>query len=228
MIWPFTWPWLYTRKQSSHRFGSWTAAVVQGGFLVSWLNNLYEAVLRQEALRPRSSTPAEVRARQRVRDVCQRNLFGLDINPHLVRTCQMNLVLHGDGSSNVFRADSVRTPGEWDDDARRRVPYGKVDLLVTNPPFGGDAKIDDAHVLSQYELPAWDRKDPVSAMPAEQLFVETALRFLRPGGYLVIVLPDGILNNPGLRYIRLVALAKNQDDCVGRLAEEHICSKWGS
>ena len=179
-----------------------------GGFLVSWLNNLYGAVLRQEARRPRSSIPAEVRARQRVREVCQRNLFGLDINPHLVRTCQMNLVLHGDGSSNVFRADSVRTPGEWDEDARRGVPYGKVDLLVTNPPFGGDAKIDDAHILSQYELPAWDRRDAMSAMPAEQLFVETALRFLKPGGHLVIVLPDGILNNPGLRYIRLWLLRR--------------------
>ena len=39
-------------------------------------------------------------------------------------------------------------------------------------------------------------------MPAEQLFIETALKFVKPGGYLVIVVPDGIVNNPGLHFIR--------------------------
>ena len=116
-----------------------------GGFLVAWLNNLYKVVLQQESQRPRRSVPAEARARQRVRDVCQRNLFGLDINPHLVRTCQMNLVLHGDGSSNVYRVDSVKSPGEWEAEARQQIPYGDIDILITNPPFGGDAKIDDPH-----------------------------------------------------------------------------------
>ena len=39
-------------------------------------------------------------------------------------------------------------------------------------------------------------------MPAEQLFVESAMMFLREGGILGIVLPDGILNNPSLRFLR--------------------------
>ncbi len=175
-----------------------------GGFMVSWLNNMHDELLQQEKGRPRrhsTLTPRD-KARQRVREICNRNLFGLDINPFLVRTCQMNLVLHGDGSTNVYRADSVRLPGEWDDDVRRNVPYGKFDLLFTNPPFGGKAKIDDGHILDQYELTRWGTKTPRSALPAEQLFVETALKFLKPGGYLFIVLPDGILNNPGLKFIR--------------------------
>ena len=74
--------------------------------------------------------------------------------------------------------------------------------MLTNPPFGGKAKIDDAHVLDQYELPRWDSNDSRALMPAEQLFVEAALKFVKPGGHLIIVLPDGILNNPGLRFIR--------------------------
>lgn len=134
--------------------------------------------------------------------MCYRNLFGLDIDTNLVRTCQMNLVLHGDGSSNVYRVDSTRSPGEWDEDARRDVPFGEIDILITNPPFGGNARIDDAHVLSQYELPGWERKERLASMPSEQLFVEAALRFIKPAGYLIIVLPNGILNNPSLRFIR--------------------------
>ncbi len=38
------------------------------------------------------------RAAARVKELAERNLFGMDINPFLVRTTQMNLVMHGDGS----------------------------------------------------------------------------------------------------------------------------------
>lgn len=170
-----------------------------GGFLVSWLNHLYLTLYEQEERRG----GGEARARSRLRDACARNLYGLDIDAHLVRTAQMNLVLHGDGSSNVFRADSARSPGEWNDDARRVVPYGKADVVLTNPPFGGNAKIDDSHILEQYELQGWEAKNPRSSLPAEELFVEGAMRFLKPGGHLAIVLPRGILNNPKKsRFIR--------------------------
>ena len=180
-----------------------------GGFLVSWLNNLYFVLLRQESDR-RGRGTSEDRARHRVRDVCTRNLFGLDINPSLVRTCQMNLVLHGDGSTNVHRVNSVQLPGEWSDEARQSVPFGEVDVVLTNPPFGGDGKIEDRHVLGQHELPAWDAKRMRASMPAEQLFVETAMRFLKPGGYLVLVLPDGIINNPSTRFIRSWLLKRSR------------------
>ncbi len=52
-------------------------------------------------------------------------------------------------------------------------------------------------------MPKWEApKSARGAMPAEQLFVETAMNCLREGGYMGIVLPDGILNNPSLRFLR--------------------------
>ena len=183
-----------------------------GGFLVSWLNNLTAVVKGQEL--SRSANLAEdvldARVRSRIRNACNQNLFGLDINPFLVRTCQMNLVLHGDGSSNVFRADSVKSRGEWDEEARMKIPYGTADVVFTNPPFGGNAQIDDAHILDQYELTFWDTENKRNILPAEQLFVEAALKFVRPGGFLAIVLPDGILNNPSLRFIRSWLLRRSR------------------
>ena len=119
-------------------------------------------------------------------------------------------MLHGDGSSNVFRADSVRPLGEWEDEARRNIPYGKADVVLTNPPFGGNAQIDDAHILDQFELSVWETGSKRNWLPAEQLFVEAAFKFVRPGGYLGIVLPDGILNNPGLRFIRTWLLERTK------------------
>ncbi len=171
-----------------------------GGFLVSWIDNLRRIIRRQETTR--NSRDIEGKIRRRVRDACARSMFGMDINPFLVRTAQMNLVMHGDGSTNIFRADSSRSPGEWSDEARKKVPYGRADIVLTNPPFGSEVKIDDAHVLDGYELTNWETKNRRGAIPAEQLFVEKAMACLREGGYLGIVLPDGILNNPSLRFLR--------------------------
>lgn len=171
-----------------------------GGFIVSWIDNLRHIIRAQEMARGSKDVPNKVR--NRIRTACARNLFGLDINPFLVRTAQMNLVMHGDGSTNVFRVDSTHSPGEWSEDARKKVPFGKLDIVLTNPPFGSEVVIDDSHVLDRYELPKWESRNSRAAMPAEQLFIETAMTFLKEGGLLGIVLPDGILNNPSLQFLR--------------------------
>ena len=174
-----------------------------GGFLISTINLLRETVTIVEQAKGGSEEEVRVRVGGRVKDLAERNLFGMDINPFLVRTTQMNLVMHGDGSANVFQGDSLVASGEWEDRlARDTVQQGSFDVCITNPPFGGQAHVDDPHVLSRYELPALDSKDTRQLMPAEQLFVEGALKYVKRGGYLAIVLPDSILNNPGLRFIR--------------------------
>lgn len=174
-----------------------------GGFLVSCINQLRRYLLRAEQKRDGSEREIRDRVAARIKELATLNLFGLDINPFLVRTCQMNLVMHGDGSANVFQADSIYSPAEWDNaEVVSKVGHGKFDIVVTNPPFGGKATIDDPHLLSRFELTAFESKDPRSMLPAEQLFVEAAMKFLKPGGRLAIILPDSILNNPSLEFIR--------------------------
>ena len=70
--------------------------------------------------------------------------------------------------------------------------------------------MDDPHTLSRYELPALETKDTRRLMPAEQLFVEGALKYVKHGGYLAIVLPRSIANNPGLKFIRRWLLRKTR------------------
>ncbi len=174
-----------------------------GGFLVSAINLMRERFTIQENAKGGDENEIVARVNARIGEVATRSLYGLDINPFLVQTCQMNLVMHGDGSANVFQADSLYSPGEWDDSAAATaVGYGKFDIVVTNPPFGGKAIIDDPHLLDQYELTRFDSREPRSSLPAEQMFVEGAWKYLKPGGYLAIVLPDSILNNPSLEFIR--------------------------
>ena len=174
-----------------------------GGFLVSVINLLRDKIAGFERAKGGSEEDIHNRVGARVKELAERNLFGMDLNPFLVRTTQMNLVMHGDGSANVFQGDSLVAAGEWEDEtARRKIKQGAFDIVVTNPPFGGQAHIDDPHVLSRYELPAWESKDTRRFMPAEQLFVEGALKYVKRGGYLAIVLPRSIANNPGLKFIR--------------------------
>jgi len=171
-----------------------------GGFLVSWIDTLRGKLIEQEIERGNSSP--EVAVRERIQRICGQNLYGLDINPFLVRTAQMNLVLHGDGATNVHRVNSLLRPGEWPDDVRRMIPHGSMDVVITNPPFGSEVRVDDAHVLSGYQLSAWGSEQRRTVMPAEQLFIEGGMNFLKPGGLMGIVLPDGMLNNPGLAFLR--------------------------
>ena len=174
-----------------------------GGFLVSYINHLRQSLLNSERSKRGKGASVEEIVSSRIKEVCVQNIYGLDINPFLVRTCQMNLVMHGDGSANIFQANSAWAPSEWNDaGAAKCIPFGKADIVFTNPPFGGKAMIDDPHVLARYELAQFDSKSIRNVLPAEQLFVEASLNFLKPGGLLAIVLPDSILNNPGLEFIR--------------------------
>jgi type I restriction enzyme M protein len=174
-----------------------------GGFLVAAVNYLRAVFTAQEEKKGGSDLDVIARVNEKIKDVASRGLYGLDINPFLVQTCQMNLVMHGDGSANVFQADSLYSPGEWDNaEATSKVKHGMFDIVVTNPPFGGKAVIDDPHLLEQYELSRAGATNMRASLPAEQLFVEGAWKYLKPGGRMAIVLPDSILNNPGLGFIR--------------------------
>jgi type I restriction enzyme M protein len=88
---------------------------------------------------------------------------------------------------------------------------GSVDVIATNPPFGSDIPVTERTILEQYELARrWIRQGDGFVMtqaikPAvspEVLFIERCVQWLRPGGRMGIVLPDGILGNPGDEYIR--------------------------
>ena len=182
-------------------------AVGTGGFLVALMNVWHDHIEKLERNRwGEDDRQVESETQRRVHDVASAHLFGVDFNPVLVRAAQMNLVMHGDGSTNVYHANSLVPPGEWPDDdknnVRRHVRMEGFDAIVTNPPFGDKIQIDDPHILAQYEL-AQGR----GSVPPDQLFIERCMQLLRPGGRLAIVLPDSILTNPSLVSVRRWILA---------------------
>ncbi len=177
--------------------------------------------------------------KDRVREIADANIFGIDFNPFLVRVAQMNMFLHGDGSANIVHTNSLEHPSRWSDKVLETLFQDKIrdefngsisefrkylkqlktpaeidnaisvfDIVVTNPPFGTKGKIDDPDILRYYEITKFKASTPRSSLPPEQLFIERALQFLKPGGVLGIVLPDSILSNPGLKWLREWILRK--------------------
>jgi len=194
--------------------GDWTdlnildPACGTGGFLVTVVN-LWKALLEEQERKKWGDTQrARDSAAERLRVLCDGNIYGIDLNPLLVRACQMNLVMHGNGSGNILAANSLLPPGEWPEEnhherkLKRKIGLGQFDVVFTNPPFGSKIPIDDPYVLDQFQLSRFEAKAPRSSMPPEQLFIERCLQFLKPAGRLAIVLPDSILGNPGLIFIR--------------------------
>ncbi len=81
----------------------------------------------------------------------------------------------------------------------------QFDVLMANPPFAGDIKQTD--MLAPYDLAHKVNKDGSlgrleSAVGRDLLFIERNLDFLKPGGRMAVVLPQGRFNNSSDQRVR--------------------------
>jgi type I restriction enzyme M protein len=186
-------------------------------------------------LSPRESELAEL-YRKRTEYLGSR-VFGLDLNPALVRAAKMNMVMNNDGEGRLFQANSLTNQHAWNPEAAKGIPLGSIDVLFTNPPFGANIIIDGEDVLSQFDLAAvWDKRDDNTwairigadgqrvlqkSQPPEILFIERCVQFLVDGtGRMAMVIPNGILNNPALAYVRQWMMQNTQIIAVVDMARE--------
>lgn len=180
-----------------------------GGFLRAALLAIKVVVEEQETGKHRGDREkARPYVAKRLKDYCDDHIFGIDKLPELVRAAQMNMALHGDGSSNIVWENSLLPPVEWKQNSRRKIDLGLFDVVFTNPPFGSKLPVDDPQILDRYDLTKYEAKAPRSSLPPEQLFVQRCMDFLKPGGRMAIVLPDSILSNPGLAWLRRWVLSQ--------------------
>ena len=93
-----------------------------GGFLVALMNvwTEYIRVLARERW-GENDWQADAETTTQLKEIASSHLFGIDFNPVLVQAAQMNLVMQGDGSTNVFHANSLLPAGEWPRDDKNNV-----------------------------------------------------------------------------------------------------------
>ena len=152
-------------------------------------------------------------------------LFGLDFDDKMKKISQALMLIAGDGRSHIFKLNSLDARDwqgdepeklkaradlssllhhfrntEEEKDNQKTFRYCDFSLLLTNPPFAGE--IRDQAMLRQYFFSKDKKGHLKNKVERHILFIERCLDFLKPGGRMAIVLPQGILNNTSTEYIR--------------------------
>jgi type I restriction enzyme M protein len=144
-------------------------------------------------------------------DFAEKNLFGIEINEQIARTAKMNMIIHDDGHTNVVAADGLLPANLLQQQTGNKgFAEETFDFIITNPPFGSTVRQTEKAYLHNYRLTTRDvdwlnPKSKSAERPGqdtEVLFIEQCGKYLRAGGYLAIVIPDGILTNSSLQYVR--------------------------
>lgn len=147
-------------------------------------------------------------------DFASKHLFGIEINDEIARVAKMNMIVHDDGHTNVISHDALESIDKMHDH-NKGFAENRFDLILTNPPFGSTINLAEKLYLSSYELgnntDAKGKKKPRKNQSSEVLFIERIWQFLKPGtGKAAIVLPDGILTNSSMQYVRDFILERFQ------------------
>ena len=159
-------------------------AVGSGGFLLKSFEKIEEEVIQTEGLETRDEA---------IQKIAENQILGIDANPRIARVCKMNMIMHGISHEGIFKYDSLRDLNEIG------IQDGTFDVILTNPPFG--MKERKQEILENYNL-GKSRGGVRNSQNSEVLFLEKCLKLLQPGGRLAIVLPDGVLTNTSLKYVR--------------------------
>ncbi len=148
-------------------------------------------------------------------------VFGIDFDEKVVRVARTLNLIAGDGETNVMHLNSLDydrwsetvTNPEWLDTygsgfkrlkalIKDKESYKEFlfDILMANPPFAGDIK--EPRIIHKYELGYNGKNKAKSKVGRDILFIERNLEFLKPGGRMAIVLPQGRFNNTSDKDIR--------------------------
>lgn len=141
-------------------------------------------------------------------------IYGSDINFNLGTATKVNMILHGDGSTNIFvgspngdgllpfteysseKAPNVLNNSTIDSNYLDKNVNKAFDIIVTNPPFSVDLDKDTKRKLKDGFLFS-DKKN------SENLFIERYYQLLREKGRLGVVLPESVFDTAENKYIRL-------------------------
>jgi len=160
-------------------------------------------------------------------------IYGIDFEEMMHKISRALMTIAGDGSAHIFKLNSL-DPKDWFEETEEKLSarkelakflhefedyklneenkktfrYFDFDILLTNPPFAGE--IHDPILIREYELTKNKKGNYPDKVERDLLFIERSLQFIKPGGRMVIVLPQGKLNNTNTEYIRRWLLDKGR------------------
>lgn len=123
-------------------------------------------------------------------------LFGQDKVDRMVRLANVNLRIFAGVRANIRQGNSILPAASLDD------LQGEVDLIATNPPFG--ATFESADLLRDSkpaQYPALHAMARGRMLPktvdSEYVLLDRELALLKPGGRILMVVPDHVVSGSG-------------------------------
>lgn len=143
--------------------------------------------------------------------------FGSDANLGVACAAKMNMIIVGDGSSNIRHEDSLAISAtNWNMD------YPDCDIILTNPPFG----TSESESLSREDLDKYDNPQTKGQLLFLQKMVECSGHISEDDSSIVkntdicTVIDEGVLNNDDAADIRRWIFKKCRVKAVIRLPDE--------
>lgn len=190
------------------------------GFPVHTIFHVWEQILKEKGLDKSHLFTLEEKPAE-CTDYVNNKVFAIDFDEKSVRVARTLNLIAGDGQTNVLhlntldweRWDEKTEDEDWQDtyfegwkklkklrnDKKSNHDFN-FDILMANPPFAGDIK--ESRILAKYELGKKPNGKYQTAVGRDILFIERNLDFLKPGGRMAIVLPQGRFNNSSDKNIR--------------------------
>ncbi|MGQ9445454.1 N-6 DNA methylase [[Pasteurella] aerogenes] len=198
------------------------------GFPVHTIFHVWEQILKEKGLHKSHLFTSEERPAE-CTDYVTNKVFAIDFDEKAVRVARTLNLIAGDGQTNVLHLNTLDWE-RWDEktgntkkeivgDTEWLDTYGagwkkirklrtnkdsnrdfKFDILMANPPFAGDIK--ETRILAKYELGKKSNGKAQTKVGRDVLFIERNLDFLKDGGRMAIVLPQGRFNNSSDKAIR--------------------------
>lgn len=184
-----------------------------GGFLLHALK-----AVRDEADNIYEDERGSTSWREYWHEFAEKHLYGIEINEQISRVAKMNMIIHDDGHTNIVTNDGLKNNKAIEIENRNlNFQDGTFDLIMTNPPFGSKIKADEVSYYKDYELFETNlgiantkeritddnsKKKWRASQNTEILFLEKCHKYLKEGGFLAIVIPDGILTNATSQFVR--------------------------
>jgi type I restriction enzyme M protein len=195
-------------------------AAGSSGFTVHSIFHVWRKMLVKDGIGTSHLFTAEKKS-AKYEDYVREKVFAIDFDEKSVRVARTLNLIAGDGQTNVLhlnsldysRWDEVVKEEDWNDvfnDGFKKIKklredknsYKKFefDILMANPPFAGDIK--ESTIIYKYELGKKANGKYETAVGRDILFIERNLDFLKAGGRMAIVLPQGRFNNSSDKRIR--------------------------
>lgn len=113
----------------------------------------------------------------------QHTIMGVEKKQLPYSLCMTNLILHDFDEPNIKHGNLLASP------VKDISPADKVDIILTNPPFGGD---EEDGIESNFQ-------SGFRTKETADLFMTLLIYKLKPTGRAAIVLPDGFLSGEGVK-----------------------------